>query len=76
MTAPRPLLSLSDRQMKFLRDAAASLPVMQRDQFLQRVSAHLFGEPTDAAFLGAVNAALDQLPTSVFLCDSKSESDK
>jgi hypothetical protein len=39
--------------------AAASLPVGERDHFLQSVAAHLTGAPTDDAVIAAINAALD-----------------
>jgi hypothetical protein len=42
--------------------AAASLPVGERDHFLQSVAAHLTGAPTDDAVIAAINAALDARP--------------
>jgi hypothetical protein len=39
--------------------AAASLPVGERDHFLQSVATHLTGAPTDDAVIAAINAALD-----------------
>jgi hypothetical protein len=41
------------------RRRAASLPVGERDHFLQSVAAHLNGQPTDDAVIAAINAALD-----------------
>ena len=57
MTAPR-ALALSDKQLALLQRAAASLPVGERDHFLQSVAAHLTGAPTDDAVIAAINAAL------------------
>jgi hypothetical protein len=45
--------------MRFGVRAAASLPVGERDHFLQSVAAHLTGAPTDDAVIAAINAALD-----------------
>ena len=58
VTAPR-ALALSDKQLALLQRAAASLPVGERDHFLQSVAAHLSGQPTDDAVIAAINAALD-----------------
>ena len=58
VTAPR-ALALSDKQLGLLQRAAASLPVAERDHFLQSVAAHLSGQPTDDAVIAAINAALD-----------------
>jgi hypothetical protein len=58
VTAPR-ALALSDKQLALLQRAAASLPVGERDHFLQSVAAHLTGAPTDDAVIAAINAALD-----------------
>jgi hypothetical protein len=58
VTAPR-ALALSDKQLALLQRAAASLPVAERDHFLQSVAAHLTGQPTDDAVIAAINAALD-----------------
>jgi hypothetical protein len=58
VTAPR-ALALSDKQLALLQRAAASLPVGERDHFLQSVAAHLTGAPTDDAMIAAINAALD-----------------
>ncbi len=56
--APR-ALALSNKQLALLQRAAASLPVGERDHFLQSVAAHLSGQPTDDAVIAAINAALD-----------------
>jgi hypothetical protein len=58
VTAPR-ALALSDKQRALLQRAAASLPVEERDHFLQSVATHLSGQPTDDAVIAAINAALD-----------------
>jgi hypothetical protein len=56
---PPRALALSDKQLALLQRAAASLPVGERDHFLQSVAAHLNGQPTDDAVIAAINAALD-----------------
>jgi hypothetical protein len=61
VTAPR-ALALSDKQLALLQRAAASLPIGERDHFLQSVAAHLNGAPTDDA---AINAALDAAAASL-----------
>ena len=58
MTAPR-ALALSDKQLALLQRGAASLPVGERDHFLQSVAARLTGAPTDDAVIAAITAALD-----------------
>jgi hypothetical protein len=60
-------LALTDRQMRLTQAAAAGIPVARRDEFLQRLAAHLTAEPTDMAVQAAVNVQLDVLP----LYDSK-----
>ena len=64
MTAPR-ALALSDKQIALLQCAAASLPVGERDHFLQAVAARLTGQPTDDALIAAINAALDAAVASL-----------
>ncbi len=66
---PRPIrpLSLTDRQMRLVQSAAASVPVDQRDAFLQSVARRLCAEPSDVAVSIAVNAALDLVPSRLFL---------
>ena len=64
MTAPR-ALALSDKQLALLQRGAASLPVGERDHFLQSVAAHLTGAPTDDALIAAINAALDAAAASL-----------
>ncbi len=63
-------LSLSDRQLRLIQEAAKAVPVPRRDDFLQKVTAQLCAEPTDQAVLAAVNAQLDLLSHRYFLCDS------
>jgi hypothetical protein len=64
VTAPR-ALALSDKQIALLQCAAASLPVGERDHFLQAVAARLTGAPTDDAVIAAINAALDAAAASL-----------
>lgn len=68
-------LNLSHRQRGLVESAARSVPVACRNDFKCRVLGHLFGEPSDAAVLAAVNAALDRLPT-FFLQDSDQTNNK
>ena len=49
-------LSLSDRQLEFLQNAARAVPVRQREEFLQKVAKHLLPEPSDNAVAAAINA--------------------
>jgi hypothetical protein len=63
------LLSLSDRQLRYVRAAASAVPIEQRDNFLQSVASHLPGEPSNDAVQAAINIALNRTP--VFLCDAK-----
>jgi hypothetical protein len=56
------LEQLTDAQL--LKRAAASLPVGERDHFLQSVATHLTGAPTDDAVIAAINAALDAAATA------------
>jgi hypothetical protein len=65
-------LALSDHQLALVQRAARSLPLAQRDSFLQAVAAQLVGTPADHAVEEAVNAALDRAQ-SVFLCDNAAE---
>jgi hypothetical protein len=64
VTAPR-ALALSDKQLAMLQRAAASLPIGERDHFLQSVAAHLTGVHTDDALIAAINAALDAAAASL-----------
>jgi hypothetical protein len=65
----RAALALTDLQLRLVQRAARSLPVGQRDSFLQAVAAQLAGVPADSAVEAAVNVALDRVHP-VFLCDS------
>jgi hypothetical protein len=65
---PTPL-SLSDRQLRMIRAAAAALPVSARDEFLQSVARYLAGEPSNTAITQAINVVLDRVP--VFLTDAQ-----
>jgi hypothetical protein len=56
-------LSLSDRQLELLKNAARAVPPRQREEFLQKVANHLGPEPSDHAVQAAVNRQLDLLPT-------------
>jgi hypothetical protein len=64
-------LSITDNQLRLIRNAAASLPVDARDNFLQTVAAHLADQPSDHAVQAAVQAALGRVP--VFMCDAKTK---
>jgi hypothetical protein len=55
------LLSLSDRQLRLVTNAAKAVPQERRDSFLREVAAHLTSEPSDAAVLAALNVQLDRL---------------
>ena len=61
-------LALNDVQMRILERAARSLPVEQRDRFLQQVAAQLRGEPATPAVEIAVNRALAVMKP-IYLCD-------
>jgi hypothetical protein len=63
-------LSLTDRQVRLITEAAKAVPIERRDDFLQKLAMHLTPEPSDAAVQAALNAQLDTLPR-FFLCDSK-----
>jgi hypothetical protein len=63
-------LSLSDRQLRLVQNAAKAIPANRRDEFLQKLAAHLTSDPSDAAVQAALNAQLDRLPAYYFT-DSK-----
>jgi len=42
-------LSLTDVQMRWLRQASKAVPITRCDEFLRAVAAHLNGTPSDAA---------------------------
>jgi hypothetical protein len=50
-------LSLSDRQLRLVQTAAKAVPVSRRDEFLQKLAAHLTSEPSDAAVQAATQRA-------------------
>ena len=49
------------------------MPVARRDAFLQRVTKHLTGEPSDEAVSAAVNAALDGVPVFLHAMPNRKE---
>jgi hypothetical protein len=55
-------LSLSDQQMRQIKNAARVLPVALRDQFLRDVAARLVDTPSDAAVMQAINSVFDRIP--------------
>ena len=65
-------LALTDRQLAILERAAASLPVEQRDGFVQQVAAQLRGAPSIPALEVAIGRALATL-RPVYLCDAASK---
>jgi hypothetical protein len=65
-----PPLSLSDYQLSLIPEAARTLPLSGRDEFLRGVASHLGHEPSDRAVKAAVDAQLQVNRLPVFLCDS------
>ena len=65
-------IALNDAQMRLLQRAATTLPVEQRDKFLQQVATHLRGEPETPAVEIAISRAFATLKP-VCLRDSASE---
>jgi hypothetical protein len=63
-------LSLFDRQLQLLQNAAKAVPPERRELLLLSVSKRLTSEPTDSAVIAALNAQLDRLPRFLS-CDSK-----
>jgi hypothetical protein len=55
-------LSLTDRQLTLVRNAARAMPVNARDQFLRDVASHLADTPSDAAVMMAINVTYDRVP--------------
>ena len=47
--------------MRFVQTAAKAVPVSRRDEFLQKLAAHLTSEPGDAAVQAALNAQMDRI---------------
>ena len=74
MKMQRTPLSLSDLQLRLVRNAASAVPLAQCDGFLQSVASHLTGEPSNDAVQAAVNIALNRTP--VFLCDTQQQKEK
>ena len=64
-------LALTDIQLEIVQRAARSLPVEQRDRFLEQIASQLRDQPGTAAVEVAVNRALVALQP-VFFCDSAS----
>ena len=60
MTRPH-CVSLSDHQLRLVRQHAAQLPVELRDRYLRVIADGLTGTPSDSAVVAAVNRALDHL---------------
>ena len=58
-------ISLSDRQLALVQQAAGTLPVQCRDPFLRRIADRLRGEPSDEAVMTAIDHALSW--TQVYL---------
>ena len=58
-------LALTDMQLTILQRAAGSLPIEQRDRFLQQVAAQLRGQPATHAVEVAVGRAL----ATNYFCD-------
>lgn len=56
------LLSLTDRQLQLVKNAARAMPVNARDGFLQDVARRLAHEPSDAAVMQAINSVFDRIP--------------
>jgi hypothetical protein len=69
-------LGLTDRQMSLLRQAAGSLSVGARDEFLRSVARRLGSDPTDHAVSAAIDAELSLNRLPVFLCDARHKKEK
>jgi hypothetical protein len=55
-------LGLDERQMRLIMDAARSLPIAHRDQFLRSVADRLGDAPTVIAVEAAIGAFFERLP--------------
>ena len=53
-------MKLSARQLKLIRSAAASLPILAREGFLIDLAQRLADHPSDNAVVEAINVALDR----------------
>jgi hypothetical protein len=51
-------IALTDHQLHLVKQAAATLPVLGRDDFLRGVARHLGREPTDDAVIAAIDGQL------------------
>ena len=64
-------MRLSARQLKLIRTAAASLPILTRERFLIDLAQRLGGHPSDNAVVEAINVVLDRaVVTPAYLCDA------
>ena len=62
-------MRLSARQLKLIRSAAASLPIVAREGFLIDLAQHLADHPSDHAVVEAINVVLDRaVVTPAHLC--------
>ena len=65
-------MKLSARQLKLIRSAAASLPIVAREGFLIDLAQRLADHPSDNAVVEAINVVLDRaVVTPAYLCDAK-----
>jgi hypothetical protein len=55
-------IALDERQMKMIMDAARSVPVARRDEFLHTIANHLGDTPTLIAVEAAIGAFFERLP--------------
>ena len=65
-------MKLSAKQLKLIRSAAASLPILTREGFLIDLAQRLGDHPSDMAVVEAINLVLDRaVVTPAYLCDAK-----
>ena len=65
-------MRLTARQLKLIRSAAASLPILTREGFLIDLAQRLGDHPSDNAVVEAINVVLDRaVVTPAYLCDAK-----
>jgi hypothetical protein len=55
------VIVLSKKQSRLIQNALKLMPAECRDDFTQKVTAHLTENPSDEAVLAAVNAQMDLL---------------
>jgi hypothetical protein len=67
---PRPL-SLSDRQLLLIKEAAHTILPSARAAFLEGVARRLGSQPSDEALQHAISEALAVNRIPQFLCDAK-----